>query len=137
MKEKSPCPFVNYLAIEEVTKKEGTAVVMMPFRKELTNPNGFAHGGAIASLADATIALAMVSLLGHGEFATAKMEVRFRSPSRGKTLVGESRIESNRGTFYFGKATIREEGGNVVAEAQAILSVPERESEKTGGIPQS
>lgn len=126
MKEKSPCPFVNYLAIEEITKKEGTAIVMMPFRKELTNPNGFAHGGAIASLADATIALAMVSLLGHGAFTTAKMEVRFRSPTRGKTLIGESKIESNRGSFYFGKATIREQDGNLVAEAQAILSVPDR-----------
>ena len=98
----------------------------MPFREELTNPNGFVHGGAIASLADATIALALVSLLGHGVFSTAKMEIRFRSPTRGQTLVCESKIESNRGSFYFGKALVKEEGGKVVAEAQATLSVPER-----------
>ena len=98
----------------------------MPFRDELTNPNGFVHGGAIASLADATIALALVSLLGHGVFSTAKMEIRFRSPTKGGALVCESKIESNRGSFYFGKALVKEEGGKVVAEAQATLSVPER-----------
>lgn len=126
MKRKSPCAFVNHLSIEEIARKDGTATLMMPFRDELTNPNGFVHGGAIASLADATIALALVSLLGHGVFSTAKMEIRFRSPTKGQTLVCESRIESNRGSFYFGKAVVKEEGGKVVAEAQATLSVPER-----------
>lgn len=126
MKRKSPCSFVNHLWIDEVGRKDGTATLMMPFREELTNPNGFVHGGAIASLADATIALALVSLLGHGVFSTAKMEIRFRSPTKGQTLVCESRIESNRGSFYFGKAVVKEEGGKVVAEAQATLSVPER-----------
>ena len=126
MKRKSPCAYVNHLWIDEVARKDGTATLVMPFRDELTNPNGFVHGGAIASLTDATIALALVSLLGHGVFSTAKMEIRFRSPTKGGTLVCESKIESNRGSFYFGKALVKEEGGKVVAEAQATLSVPER-----------
>jgi len=122
---RSPCPHVEYLQIEEVAKKEGTALLKMPFRRELTNPQGFMHGGAIASLADAAMAVALVSLLGHGNFFTAKIEVRFKAPSRGKTLVCESKVESNRGNFYFGSAVVREEKeGKVVAEAQASFSVP-------------
>jgi acyl-CoA thioesterase len=114
------------LQIEEQLKEGGAARLVMPFRKELTNPSGFTHGGAIASLADATMAVALVSLLGHGRFLTARMEVRFKAPSKGKTLVCESKVESSRGNFYFGKATVAEEGGKVVAEAQASFSVPEQ-----------
>ena len=101
--------------------------MVMPYQDELTNPFGFIHGGAMASLTDAAMAVALVSLLGHGEFATAKMDIRFRSPTKGKTLIGESKIESNRGNFYFGKATITEEEGTVIAEAQATFSVPEQQ----------
>ena len=122
---KSPCPFVNYLEIEEEIREGGTARLTMPYRKEFTNPLGFVHGGAIASLADAGLAVALVSLLGHGKFATAKMEIRFRSPTRERTLICDSKIESSRGKFYFGSAIVREEEGNVVAEAQASLSVSE------------
>ena len=123
---KTPCRYVNYLQIEEVVRQNGCARLVMPFREELTNPSGVTHGGAIASLADAALAVALVSLLGHGEFATAKMEVRFKSPTRGKTLVCDSKIESNRGNFFFGKATVTEEDGKVVAEVQASFAAAEQ-----------
>jgi uncharacterized protein (TIGR00369 family) len=122
---KTPCAFINYLGVDVVRQGEGSARLEMPFREELTNPPGFVHGGAIASLVDGSMAVALVSLVGHGEFATARMDIRFRSATKGQTLVCESEIESNRGKFYFGKATVREEGGKVVAEAQSIFSVPE------------
>lgn len=123
---KTPCPFVNFLQIEELAKSDGTARLIMPYRKELTNPNGFVQGGAIASLGDAAMAAALVSLVGHGQFFTARMEVRFRSPTRDRTLVCESNIESKRGNFFFGKATVSEEEGKVVAEVQASFSAPEQ-----------
>jgi acyl-CoA thioesterase len=122
---KSICPFVNYLQIEEVFMKDGRSRMEMPFRKELTNPNGFLHGGAICAVADAAMATALVSRLGHGEFFTAKMEIRFKAPSKGKGIVGEGKVDSERGNFFFVKATVREEEGKVVAEAQAMFSVPE------------
>jgi uncharacterized protein (TIGR00369 family) len=137
MKKKSPCAFVNFLRIEEVARKDGTARLVMPYRDELTNPTGYVHGGAIATLADAAMAVALVSLLGHGRFATAKMEIRFRSPTKGKTLVGESKIESNRGNFYFGTATVKEEEGKVVAEVQATFSVAREGRKETASSPQT
>ena len=123
---KTPCPYTEYLQIQELAHEGGTARMLMPFRKELTNPNGFVQGGAIASLGDAAMAAALVSLVGHGQFFTARMEVRFRSPTRDQTLVCESKIESKRGNFFFGKATVSEEEGKVVAEVQASFSAPEQ-----------
>jgi len=131
---KSPCPFEGYLEIEEVARKDGTATLLMPFRRELTNPVGFVHGGAIASLADSALAVALVSLLGHGEFFTARMEVRFKSPTRDKTLVCESKVESERANFYFGTATVKEEEGKVVADARASFFVAAKQSERPGAM---
>jgi uncharacterized protein (TIGR00369 family) len=122
---KSICPYVDYLQIEEVFKSDGNSRVEMPFRKELTNPNGFVHGGVICTVADAAMAIALVSRLGHGEFFTARMEVRFKAPSKGQKLVGQGKIESVRGNFFFATATVSEEGGKVVAEAQASFSATE------------
>jgi acyl-CoA thioesterase len=124
---KSICPFVNYLQIEEIFKKDGSSRVEMPFRRELTNPNGFLHGGVICTVADAAMAIALVSRLGHGEFFTAKMDIRFKAPSKGKKIVGEGKIDSERGNFFFVKAVVREEEGKVVAEAQATFSVTDRQ----------
>ncbi|NQT82431.1 hotdog fold thioesterase [bacterium] len=87
---KTPCPYMEYLQIEEITRKEGTARLAMPFREEITNPNGFVQGGAIASLADAALAAALSSLTGDALFFTAKMEVRFKSPTKDRTLVCDS-----------------------------------------------
>lgn len=122
---KTPCPYSEYLQIEVIARKDGAARMLMPFREEVTNPNGFVQGGAIASLADAALAAAISSLTGDVLFFTAKMEVRFKSPTKDRTLVCDSKIESKRGNFFFGKATVREEGGEVVAEVQASFSAPE------------
>jgi uncharacterized protein (TIGR00369 family) len=124
---KGICPFIDHLQIEEIFKKDGTSRVEMPFRKDLTNPNGFLHGGVICTVADAAMAIALVSRLGHGEFFTAKMDIRFKAPSQGKKIVGEGTIDSERGNFFFIKAVVREEEGKVVAEAQATFSVTERQ----------
>ncbi len=123
---KTPCPYTEYLQIQELAHEGGTARMLMPFREEVTNPNGFVQGGAIASLADAALAAALSSLIGDALFFTAKMEVRFRSPTKDRALVCDSIIESKRGNFFFGKATVREQEGNVVAEVQASFSAPEQ-----------
>ena len=124
---KGICPFIDHLQIEEIFKEDGSSRVEMPFRKEFTNPNGFLHGGVISTVADAAMAIALVSRLGHGEFFTAKMEIRFKAPSKGKNIVGEGKVDSERGNFFFVKAVVREEEGKVVAEAQATFSVTERQ----------
>lgn len=45
----------------------------------------------------------------------------------GMFTVGEGKIDSERENFFFVKATVREEEGKVVAEAQATFSVTERQ----------
>ena len=44
--------YIRYLNIEVLELREGYARGRMPYRKELTNPYGFIHGGCLYSLAD-------------------------------------------------------------------------------------
>ena len=122
---KEPCPYRNLLKMEITEAREGHARMTLPFREDLTNPNGVVHGGVISSMADAALAVALDSLLGRSDFSTAKLEVRFRSPTKGNPLVCEATIDSKRGGFYFGKAIVREEGGKIVAEVDGCLSAPQ------------
>lgn len=122
---KTPCPFTNLMQAEVTSQEEGTARLIMPFREELTNPVGYLHGGAIASLADAALAVAVKSLRSDPRFFTAEMKVRYRSPTRGENLVCDSKIESRRGEFLFGGAKVMEESGKVVAEVQATFLAPD------------
>ena len=48
-------PFEKLLKMEVLEAKDGFAKVIMPYRKELTNPHGFIHGGALCSLAETRI----------------------------------------------------------------------------------
>jgi len=59
--KKPKAPFEKYLRIKIIKAKDGYAKVKMPYRKEFTNPHGSIHGGAIASLADTAMAVAIFS----------------------------------------------------------------------------
>jgi acyl-CoA thioesterase len=50
--------FSQWLGIERVKIEEGSAVLKMVIKKEMTNGFGIAHGGIIFSLADSSLAFA-------------------------------------------------------------------------------
>ncbi len=52
------CDFCQWLGIEVLEISQGSAVLRMKVRKEMTNSFGIAHGGIVFSLADTAIAFA-------------------------------------------------------------------------------
>lgn len=50
--------FSQWLGIEVVSAEEGSAILQMTIRKEMTNGFGIAHGGISYSLADSALAFA-------------------------------------------------------------------------------
>lgn len=63
------CAFYRLLGIEVVEAGPGTARLRMPFRPELLQFQGAVHGGAIFSLADAAVAIALLTQAEPGEKA--------------------------------------------------------------------
>jgi uncharacterized protein (TIGR00369 family) len=50
--DKINSPYENLLDMYIAEKKEGFCKIGLSYRKELTNPGGNFHGGAIASIVD-------------------------------------------------------------------------------------
>lgn len=74
-------PYASLLKMRLTAFGDGTATFEMPVREEHYNPNQVVHGGAIASLADSAMGLAVFSTLSPSEnFTTAEFKVNFLRP---------------------------------------------------------
>ena len=72
------CHYYRLLGMEIKEIKKGVARLQMPFKQELTHPYGIVHGGAIASLADSAVAMALVGLVGPKDrIATIGFKINF------------------------------------------------------------
>ena len=56
-------PYYQLLGMEVMEIKEGESKIQMPFKQGLTHPYRIVHGGAIASLADSGVVMALISLV--------------------------------------------------------------------------
>ncbi|HXG30202.1 MAG TPA: PaaI family thioesterase [Thermodesulfobacteriota bacterium] len=87
-----PPPFWRLLGIEVVDMGEGYAKLVMPFHEKLTQPYGIVHGGALFSLADSAVAIAIASLVeGSKRFLTIEMKMNFLAPVREGLMEAEAR----------------------------------------------
>ena len=83
----SCAPFEHMLGMEIVTAEAGGAILRMPFIKSLAQGAGLMHGGAMVSLADTAVVMAIKSVCGtrnpfchpiHGEPFSSSCEIRCR-----------------------------------------------------------
>src|SRR5687767_14476228 len=63
-------PFAKLLGIEADLVEPGHAVLSMEIREDLLRNGGIAHGGAIATLIDSSMAFAIIPLLAENERTT-------------------------------------------------------------------
>jgi len=125
--KKPKAPFEKYLGIKIIKTKDGYAKVKMPYRKELTNPHGLIHGGAIASLADTAMAVAIFSKYLHSSFYTVKLEIKFKSPSKRGEMFAEAKIIDKRKRFIFGRVEIKDNRDKLLAQVSAVFYLINKE----------
>ncbi len=76
-----PPPYAKLLDMRLTEVGDGTTAFELPVTQALYNPSGIVHGGAITSLVDSAMGLAVVTTLGEGEnFTTAELKVNFLRP---------------------------------------------------------
>ncbi|MDG5469530.1 PaaI family thioesterase [Deltaproteobacteria bacterium IMCC39524] len=74
-------PFERLLGVQILSAEEGQAHLSLPFTLKLSNGGGVMHGGALTSLADTAVAMAIKSLLPPGTvFATTDLSMQFIAP---------------------------------------------------------
>lgn len=118
-------PLGRYLGVEFLEVGNGEARVRLLYRPELTNPAGKLHGGAIASVADIAMAVAVGSLLGGdvGRHSTARLQVRYKWGVTSGEVIAEARAQRRKGRLFIGEAVLKDGGGTTVALARATFLV--------------
>jgi uncharacterized protein (TIGR00369 family) len=79
--------FTQWLGVELVACADGHAEVVLPFRPEMTQHNGFLHGALVGFLIDYACAWAAGSL-SDGPVVTSQYQVNLIAPGIGERFIG-------------------------------------------------
>ena len=100
----STAPFERLLHMEILEAAEGRAVLKMPFLLDLAQGAGLMHGGALVSLADTAVAMAIKSLLSEkSHFATISLEIEVSLPGQAGDRLRQGRDSEQEGQGMAGQ----------------------------------
>lgn len=117
-------PFEDLVGIEIVEASKGRATLTMKFPVRLAMGGGFMHGGAITTLADTAVAMAIKTLLPEGTvFATTELTTRFFAPVTQGAVRAEASVRGPQGREFFGEATVFDAQGKEVAHFSSVFRV--------------
>jgi acyl-CoA thioesterase len=86
-------PFAKLLGIEVDSVEPGHAVLSLKLRDDLMRNNGIAHGGAIATLIDSSMAIAIMALLEENErTVTVDLTIHYLRPLSEGTVRASARV---------------------------------------------
>jgi len=109
-------PFERYLGMQIEEASNGLAVLSMPFLVKLAQGKGLMHGGAITSLADTAVAMAIKSTLPEGtHFATIELSLSFHAPVRSGIVRAVATIVERDERTIKGMAEVFDEHGKKTA----------------------
>jgi len=123
--EKMISPYENLLQMYIIKKREGFCRIGVFYRKELTNPHGNYHGGAIASIIDTAAVQGLRTIFPKGPYLTVKVNIRYKKPSNSAELFAEAMSRHLRGKFFITEIKVIDKEQNLVAEAQVKSFLPE------------
>ncbi len=117
-------PYYRLLGMEVSEIKGGESGVQMPFKQDLTHPYGIVQGGAIASLADAAVAMALIGLVEPEEkITTIEFKMNFFAPVDKGELKAHAKIIHKGSKTAVGDVDVINEEGKLVAKGIATYSI--------------
>ena len=100
-------PFERLLNMAIHKAENGKAVLSMPFCYEYAQGAGLMHGGALVSLADTAVVMAIKSLLApQSHFATIRMASEFLYPVKEGIVTADAAVTGRKERIIEGEATI-------------------------------
>ena len=117
-------PFEEYLEMTIVEAASGRATLAMPFKVKHAQGKGLMHGGAVTSLADTAVAMAIKSLLPEDtHFATIELGLKFHAPVRGGVVREEASTETVDERTIRGVAEVFDDQGTKTATFTSLFRV--------------
>jgi acyl-CoA thioesterase len=120
----SCAPFERLLNIEIVEASYGRAVLKMPFRIDYAQGAGLMHGGALVSLADTAVVMAIKSLIPPlSHFATISFEAKFLLPVKKGIITARAKVIEKEDRILRGRAIVYDEDERAVMEFSSIFKM--------------
>ncbi len=118
-------PFYQLIGMEILELRSGYSRFRLGLHPELRNVSGVVHGGAIASIADAAMGVALATLLDPlaQRPITVEMKINYTAPAREGELVAEGRVVQKGSTVTVTGAEVRDGEGGLVALATGTYLV--------------
>ena len=130
-----PAHFGRLLHMKIVTSGDGTAVLTMPFLIDFAQGSGLMHGGALVSLADTAVVMAIKSLVPPGtHFATTSIETKFLYPVKSGVVTARAHVTAKRQNRLYGRATLFNQEKRPVMEFRATFRIAKDGSTETSAV---
>jgi len=120
----SCAPFEKLLNMKIIHAKDARATLTMPFHYDYAQGAGLLHGGAIVSLADTAVVMAIKSILPPmTHFATINLNSTFLAPVK-KGIVTAKAVAKRQGERTItGTASVFDESGKPVLEFSSTFKI--------------
>ncbi len=131
--EKMNSPYENLLQMYIAEKKVGFCRIGLTYRREITNPHGNIHGGAIASIIDTAAVQGLRTIFAEGPYLTVDVNIRYKKPSKSLEIFAEARPQHMKGKFFKTEVKVLDKENKIIAEAQVKSFLPawkEKDQEK-------
>lgn len=123
-------PFEEFLGMQIDHAGGGKATLSMPFSASHCQGMGLMHGGAIVSLADTALAIAIKTVLPEGtHFATIDMNLKFHAPVRWGRVLAQAAVTEQSGKDIKGVVDVVNEAGIKAATFQAVFRIKQVKKE--------
>jgi acyl-CoA thioesterase len=120
----SCAPFEKLLGIDIIEADDGLSYLTMPFVYQLAQGQGMAHGGAIVTLADTAVAMAIKSILPpDSRFGTISLNAEFLGPVTKGILSARAEVTPLENRQVQGQAVVSDEDGRQVMRFSAMFKL--------------
>ena len=117
-------PFESLLGVKIVEAKAGKAILALPFTVKLANGGGVMHGGAMTTLADTAVVMAIKSIVPEGTlFATTKLSIEFLAPVLEGEVTAKASVDGPEGRTLHGECELFGEGGEIFARMKTVFKL--------------
>ena len=125
-------PYYRLLGMKTTEITEGESWIQMHFREDLTHPYGIVHGGAIASLADSAVAMALIGLVKPKDrITTIEFKINFFVPVSKGELKAHAKIIHKGSKTAVGDVDVINGQGKLVAKVIATYNITEGDKKQT------
>ncbi len=121
----SCAPFEKLLNMEIIKAENGKAVLKMPFLVDYAQGAALMHGGALVSLADTAVAMAIKSILKpNSHFGTLKLETEFLYPVKKGIVTAFAEVcKGKEERTFIGQAKVMNEHEKIVMTFSSLFKL--------------